>query len=99
MHSFSNPNFLSVVIGGGWYAIKLSIITDVPGYGRGFTWRPPIRASSDVVLIAGDIRGNATGGGMVLKVGSGTPFTNLTSPFIGDCPQNGTELTYPAVKE
>ena len=101
MRPFSNPNFLAVVVNGGWFVIAPDIISDVPGYGRGFIWRPPIRVGAPVVIIAGDTRGNATGGGMVTKVGPGTLFTNLTGdPLIGQCPlTNGTKLTYPAVRD
>jgi len=101
MHPFSIPNFLPVALNGGWSLINPELVNDVPGYGRGFIWRPPIRAGAIVVIVAGDIRGNATGGGMVLTVESGTPFTNLTGdPIIGRCsPPNGTELTYPTARD
>jgi len=101
MRYIPRPNFLSVVVKGGWFTIDPDVISDVPGYGRGFIWRPPIRVGASVVVVAGDIHGNATGGGKVMTVGSGTLFTNLTgNPLIGECPPaNGTELTYPAVRD
>ena len=98
MHLFSHPTFLAVVVNGGWFSIPLGEISDVPGYGKGFIWQPPIQAGLDVIIVAGDIRGNATGGGMVMTVGLGTLFTNMTgdSPSIGQCPPaNDTEITYP----
>ena len=103
LHPFSIPNFLPVTLNGGWSLIRVNpeIINDIPGYGRGFIWRPPIRAGAIVVIVAGDIRGNATGGGIAMMVGPGTPFTNLTgNPLMGQCPPpNGTGLIYPTVRE
>ena len=98
MNPFSNPNFLVVVLNDRWYRIIPDIITDVPGYGRGFIWRPGIRIGTVVVIVAGDVHGNATGGGVVTTVGSGTAFTNTTADNVvqGTCPpQNGTGITYP----
>ena len=92
-------SFPSSSMEGGSLSILMSFL--VPGYGRGFIWRPPIRVGASVIIVAGDIRGNATGGGKVMTIGSGMLFTNLTgAPIIGQCPpQNGTELTYPARNE
>ena len=101
MNPFSSPTFLSAIVKGGWFPIAPGVISDVPGYGRGFTWRPPIHAGLDVIIVAGDVHGNATGGGMVMKVGPGTLFTNMTGdPSIGQCPlANGTEIIYPVIRD
>jgi len=99
LYPFSNPNFFSFIVGDEFFPIDPvnDIVEDIPGYGRGFIWRPPIRMGLAVVIVAGDFRGKATGGGMVMKVGSGTLFTNSTGdPWVGICPpQNGTGITYP----
>ena len=101
MLSFSNPTFLPIVLNGPWSPLTPGLISDVPGYGRGFIWRPPIVIGAVVVLVAGDIHGNATGGAMVMTVESGTQFTNMTAdPMIGQCPPlNGTGITYPVRNE
>jgi len=89
MRPFSNPTFLAAIVNGRWIAIDPGIISDVPGYGRGFIWRPPISVGEDVVIVAGDIYGKATGGGMVMRVGSGTPFENPTGD-VPRCPPSNT---------
>jgi len=81
MRYIPRPNFISVIVNGAWFTIDADVISDVPGYGRGFIWRPPIRVGTLVVVVAGDIHGNATGGGKVMTVGSGTLFTNLTGDW------------------
>jgi len=88
-----------VMLNGIFSTIDPEIIDDVPGYGRGFIWRPRIPVGASVIIVAGDIRGNATGGSVVMKVASGTPFTNATTGYLyGVCPPpNGTGITYPAV--
>jgi len=96
----SNPHFLSVMVDGDFVPIYIGALDDVPGYGRGFTWQPDIRAGATVVIVAGDIRGNATGGALSMKVGAGTAFTQPSSRsyWRGVCPpQNGTGINYPAV--
>jgi len=75
--------------------IDPSVISDVPGYGRGFIWRPPISVGEDVVIVAGDTWGKATGGKKVMRVGSGTPFADPTGDVPQCPPTYGTEITYP----
>jgi len=97
----SNPKFLSVIVtvDGEYRPIYTGGLDDVPGYGRGFIWQPPIRAGATVVIVAGDMRGNATGGALAMKVGAGMAFTTTSNSYwTGQCPPpNGIGITYPAV--
>ena len=96
----SNPNFLSVIVDGDFIPIYIGALDDVPGYGRGFIWQPDSPAGATVVIVAGDIRGNATGGALAMKVGAGMAFKRPSSRsyWRGECPPpNGTGITYPAV--
>jgi len=93
VHPFSNPRFLSVIVNGEWFPIKPGIIDDVPGYGRGFIWRPPIVVGATAIIVAGDDRGNASGGGMVMMVGSGMPFTTNGNGVEQCPPPNRTGMT------
>jgi len=88
------------MIDGDFVPIYIGGLDDVPGYGRGFTWLPDIRAGATVIIVAGDIRGNATGGALTMKIGAGMAFTQPSSSsyWRGVCPPpNGTGITYPAV--
>ena len=97
MHPFSNPKFVSVILNGIYSRIPLGGLDDVPGYGRGFIWQPPIRAGATVVIVAGDLRGNATGGALTMRVGSGTAFAQPVTYWTGDCPPPNGTISYPPV--
>lgn len=80
------PNFLGVIPGGQSFAVPepLDSITNVDSEGTGFTWLPNLRGGTTLLLIAGDNRGNGTGGSSLNTVSTGTQnigtCLNSTSP-------------------
>ena len=64
----------------------------------GFTWDPSIRASTTLILVGGDDRGNGSGGSTMILVGSGTEndiscLSNLSPSSTAGNPAGGTYPT------
>ncbi|KAK7048761.1 hypothetical protein R3P38DRAFT_3345796 [Favolaschia claudopus] len=70
------PRFHGVIPGGDSFEIPQGSITQVPEQGTGFSWTPPLRGMSTFLLVAGDNRGNGTGGSTLYIVGSGANNDN-----------------------
>ncbi|KAF8166705.1 hypothetical protein BJ912DRAFT_1025856 [Pholiota molesta] len=65
------PNFLGIIPGGESFAIPEGPITNVTEQGTGFTWKPPLRGGTTLILVGGDARGNGTAGSALNSVSSG----------------------------
>jgi len=76
----SVPSFLSVIPDGAFRTIPLGKIDTQPGLGTGFTWRPAVRARTNLIIVAGDNRGMGSGGFISKFVNPGD------SSVAGDCP-------------
>ena len=76
----SVPSFLSVIPDGAFRTIPVGKIDTQPGLGTGFTWRPAIRAKTNLIIVGGDNRGMGSGGFISKFVNPGD------SSVAGDCP-------------
>jgi len=65
------PKFRGVIPGGQSFEIPQNNITNVPEQGTGFSWVPPLRGGSTLLLVAGDDRGDGSGGSASVTVGPG----------------------------
>ncbi|KAF9524377.1 hypothetical protein CPB83DRAFT_861473 [Crepidotus variabilis] len=65
-----NPNYLGIIPGGQSFEIPQ---INVSQYG-GFVWQPSLRDSTTLILVAGDARGNGTGGVLPYTVSNGATF-------------------------
>ncbi|KAF7344599.1 hypothetical protein MSAN_01942000 [Mycena sanguinolenta] len=78
------PKFQGVIPGGISFEIPQGPITQVAEEGTGFNWTAPLRGMTTFLLVAGDDRGNGTGGSTLYIVSSGTnndnSCLNSTSP-------------------
>ncbi|KAF9467943.1 hypothetical protein BDZ94DRAFT_1210476 [Collybia nuda] len=97
------PKFFGVIPGGQSFAVPQSDITDQSndGKGIGFTWKPSIKGGTTLLLIAGDDRGNGTGGSFFQTVSNGpenddsclsntSPSSTPGSPAGGTYPTSST---------
>ncbi|KAG9221626.1 hypothetical protein CCMSSC00406_0005539 [Pleurotus cornucopiae] len=75
------PSFLGVIPGGESFVIPEGPITDVPSQGTGFSWTPPVRAGTTLVIVGGDDRGVGSGGSLVTIVSTGV---RLDDDCLGD---------------
>ncbi|KAF9554525.1 hypothetical protein CPC08DRAFT_727066 [Agrocybe pediades] len=71
-----NPDFLGVIPGGQSFVIPQGKITQVPSQGTGFTYKPSVRAGTYMYIVAGDNRGNGTGGAFGTTVAAGINTDN-----------------------
>lgn len=78
----SVPFFFSVIPGSTFGPILLGKIEDQAGLGTGFTWRPPVRAGTNLIIVGGDSRGADAGGFVSAVVIPGNPNRDAT----GGCP-------------
>ncbi|KAJ7064833.1 hypothetical protein C8F01DRAFT_1128366 [Mycena amicta] len=65
------PTFHGVIPGGDSFEIPQNNLSTVANEGFGFSWVPPLRGGTTLLLVAGDGRGNGTGGSSPYTVGSG----------------------------
>ncbi|KAF7318976.1 hypothetical protein HMN09_00233600 [Mycena chlorophos] len=79
-----NPSFQGVIPGGDSFQIPESNFSTQTGAGYGFTWTPPLRGGTTLLLVAGDNRGLGSGGSTSYTVNSGvdniSSCLNSTSP-------------------
>ncbi|KAF7325901.1 hypothetical protein MKEN_00440900 [Mycena kentingensis (nom. inval.)] len=66
-----NPKFRGVIPGGQSFELPQNNITNVPEQGTGFSWKPSLRGGTTLLLVAGDDRGDGSGGSTIYTVGSG----------------------------
>ena len=81
-HFHSVPFFFSVIPGSTFGPILLGKIEDQAGLGTGFTWRPPVRAGTNLIIVGGDSRGADAGGFVSAVVIPGNPNRDAS----GGCP-------------
>ncbi|KAJ6470062.1 hypothetical protein C8R47DRAFT_1222691 [Mycena vitilis] len=78
------PKFQGVIPGGVSFEIPQGSITQVAEQGTGFSWTPPLRGMTTLLLVGGDNRGNGTAGSTLYTVNSGinndNSCLNSTSP-------------------
>lgn len=67
----STPSFQGVIPGGQSFAVPQGNLTTVAEQGLGFTWTPPVRGGTTVILLGGDNRGPGTAGSSVYVVNAG----------------------------
>ena len=92
VHSYfphSTPSFLSVIPDGAFGSIPLGKIDAQTGLGTGFTWRPPVRASSNLIIVGSDARGTGAGGFISSIVSPGNPSRDAS----GSCPAQAATST------
>ncbi|CAL1699565.1 unnamed protein product [Somion occarium] len=65
------PSFQGVIPGGQSFAVPQGNLTTVAEQGLGFTWTPPVRGGTTVILLGGDNRGPGTAGSSVYVVNAG----------------------------
>ncbi|KAF8637845.1 hypothetical protein AX17_002471 [Amanita inopinata Kibby_2008] len=82
------PTFLGIIPGGQSFSIPESSITDKPSQGTGFSWTPPLRGGTTLVIVGGDNRGNGTAGSSLNVVSTG--FQN-----DGSCLSNASPSSTP----
>lgn len=63
-----NPTYHGIIPGGNAFEIPQGPITDVPSFGRGFTWKCNLRAATQLLVVGGDNRGISSGGSINLVV-------------------------------
>ena len=76
------PSFLSVIPDGAFGSIPLGRIDTQTGLGTGFTWRPPVTASTNLIIVGSDNRGTGSGGFISNIVSPGNPNRDAA----GNCP-------------
>ncbi|KAF8626893.1 hypothetical protein AX15_004642 [Amanita polypyramis BW_CC] len=95
------PNFLGVIPGGQSFSIPESNITNVQAQGTGFSWTPPLRGGTTLIVVGGDNRGNGTGGSGLYVVSNGinndgsclnnnSPSSTPGNPAGGSYPTNAS---------
>ncbi|KAJ7108474.1 hypothetical protein C8R44DRAFT_636338 [Mycena epipterygia] len=65
------PKFQGVIPGGDSFEIPEGALSNVSEQGLGFSWTPPLRGMTTLLLVGGDNRGNGTAGSTLYTVGSG----------------------------
>ncbi|KAJ6595774.1 hypothetical protein DFH09DRAFT_1024628 [Mycena vulgaris] len=65
------PKFQGVIPGGQSFEIPQGDITNVASQGTGFSWTPPLRGMTTLLLVGGDNRGNGTAGSSLYIVNPG----------------------------
>ncbi|KAF7344597.1 hypothetical protein MSAN_01941800 [Mycena sanguinolenta] len=70
------PKFQGVIPGGISFEIPEGAITQVAEEGTGFNWTVPLHGMTIFLLVAGDDRGNGTGGSTLYLVNSGINNNN-----------------------
>ncbi|KAJ7158356.1 hypothetical protein C8R43DRAFT_364689 [Mycena crocata] len=78
------PQFYGIIPGGQSFLIPEGSITQVASQGTGFSWTPPLRGMTTLVLAGGDDRGAGSAGSALFTVGAGInndlSCLNSTSP-------------------
>lgn len=95
------PNFYGVIPGGESFQIPVGNIDDESnaGQGTGFSWKPNLVVGTTVIIVAGDNRGNGTGGSDLSTVSgninndasclnNNSPSSTPGSPAGGSYPTN-----------
>ncbi|PFH49873.1 hypothetical protein AMATHDRAFT_62260 [Amanita thiersii Skay4041] len=80
------PNFLGVIPGGQSFTIPESKFTDVQSQGTGFSWTPPLRGGTTLMIVGGDNRGNGSAGSTLKVVDTG--FQNDVSCLSNSSPSS-----------
>ncbi|KAG6865630.1 hypothetical protein C0991_000799 [Blastosporella zonata] len=93
-----NTNFLGVIPGGQSFTIPQSALTNVASEGTGFSWVPPIRGGTPLIIVGGDSRGNGTAGSTLYTVSSGpdnvgTCLSDASPSSTPGSPAGGTYAT------
>ncbi|KAF9524374.1 hypothetical protein CPB83DRAFT_616692 [Crepidotus variabilis] len=65
-----SPNYLGIIPGGQSFEIPQSNISKQGG----INWQPSLQSSTTLILVAGDARGNGTGGSVLYTVSTGAAF-------------------------
>ncbi|KAJ7100255.1 hypothetical protein B0H15DRAFT_819489 [Mycena belliarum] len=78
--------FQGVIPGGQSFEIPQGSLSDVQGQGTGFSWTPPLRGMTSLIIVGGDNRGNGSAGSISLTVGSGP--NNDASCLKSDSPSS-----------
>ena len=77
----STPDFQGIIPGGQSFTIPESNLSTLPGGSQGFTWIPPLRADTRLIITGGDSRGVGTAGSASWDVLSGSQdCINSNSP-------------------
>ncbi|KAJ7485360.1 hypothetical protein FB451DRAFT_1337599 [Mycena latifolia] len=91
------PTFQGIIPGGQSFEIPEGAITNVASQGTGFSWTPPLRGMTTLLLVGGDNRGTGTAGSTLYIVNSGSndgSCLNSTSPSsTAGSPAGGTYST------
>ncbi|KAK2462378.1 hypothetical protein APHAL10511_005684 [Amanita phalloides] len=89
------PNFLGVIPGGQSFAIPEASLTNIQSEGTGFSWNPSVRGGTTLIIVAGDNRGNGTGGSTFYVVGSNDDGSCLSKNSPSSTPGNPAGGSYP----
>lgn len=97
--AISTPSFEGVIPGGQSFSIPVdsSNLTTVTNLGTGFSWQPNLRSGTTLILVAGDDRGNGTGGSILNVVSAGTNQDGscLSNTSPSSTPGNPAGGSYP----
>lgn len=99
-HPSRNVNFQGVIPGGESFSIPTGSLTNVTGEGTGFSWVPSVRASTTLIIVAGDGRGLGNGGSVLFNVAAGlnpnsSCLTNTSPSSTAGSPAGGSYPTSP----
>ncbi|KAJ6627785.1 hypothetical protein B0H10DRAFT_1940781 [Mycena sp. CBHHK59/15] len=76
------PRFQGVIPGGQSFEISEGTITNVAEQGTGFSWVPPLRGMTTLLLVGGDNRGNGTAGSTLTLSAAASTTTPRVSTAI-----------------
>ncbi len=80
--TYRTPSFLSVIPDGAYGTIPLGRTDAQSGLGTGFTWRPPVRAGANLIIVGSDSRGTGAGGFLNNIVSPGNPSRDGACPAV-----------------
>ena len=91
----SIPSFQGIIPGGQSFSISDSDFSTVPEQGYGFSWTPPLRIGTTLILTGGDNRGVGTAGSASWVVSQGSNQDCLTSNSPSSTPGDPAGGSYP----
>ncbi|KAL1663947.1 hypothetical protein GGF50DRAFT_55877 [Schizophyllum commune] len=89
------PYFTGVIPGGDSFAIPPADINTTTETGTGFSWTPNVRGMTQLLIVAGDNRGNGTGGSGTYTVSSSSDNSCLDSNSPSSTPGDAAGGSYP----
>ncbi|KAH9899276.1 hypothetical protein C8Q73DRAFT_663041 [Cubamyces lactineus] len=89
------PTFQGVIPGGQSFSIPEGPLSDIVGQGTGFSWSPPVRVGTVLLLVGGDDRGFGTGGSNTYTMQDGNVYSCLNNTSPSSTPGSPAGGSYP----